>query len=120
MKPLFVGFVGGSGFYISTQEGNSSGYLAGGVLKSADPDYFPSREVAIEFHEYISNPDEIAGYAEVYVHPEGYFVTVETDSYEGCAMMSTAVAKRVTESLGRAVQAAEAILAEKEAQRGGR
>ena len=49
-------------------------------------------------------------YADVYVHPQKDFITVETDPSEGQAMMTLSLAKKVHESLGRAIKFAEGKL----------
>ncbi len=52
----------------------------------------------------------------VYADPDGYFVTVETDSYEGCAQMTLPAAKKVYAALARAIEFAETARAKKKTQ----
>lgn len=63
------------------------------------------------FHELIVTPEDdefIQSQCEVYVDSNAYFVTVETDSFEGSAMMTLPCAIKVHAALGRAIEAAQA------------
>lgn len=62
------------------------------------------------FSEHIleeKSDDFIASYCTVYTDGGGYFVTVCTDDYEGCAQMTLPVARRLIGVLTKAVEAAE-------------
>lgn len=61
------------------------------------------------FYENIVTPEDkefIRSHCEVYSDKEGYFITVETDNYEGCAMMTLPCAVKVHRALGKAIRAA--------------
>lgn len=63
------------------------------------------------FHELITTPEDdefIQSQCEVHVDSNAYFVTVETDSFEGVAMMTLPCAIEVHAALGRAIEAAKA------------
>lgn len=49
----------------------------------------------------------IASHVWVYAETNGYYITVETDPYEGSAMMSLPAARKVHAALGRAIEFAE-------------
>lgn len=62
------------------------------------------------FVESISTPESehwIASRCDVFTDGDGSFVTIETDSYEGSAMMTLPCAIRVRAALGRAIKAAK-------------
>lgn len=62
------------------------------------------------FRADCSSPQDdewISSYARVYTDEKGYFVTVETCPYEGCAMFTLPVAKQVYAALGMAIEYAE-------------
>ena len=64
-----------------------------------------------EFEEHIYCPEDdefISSAATVSVHDDGYWVTVCTDDYEGNAMMSLAVARKLLDVLPKALAIAEA------------
>lgn len=48
-----------------------------------------------------------SGRCKVYADDRGRFITVETDSYEGCALMTLPLAVKVHKALGRAIKAAQ-------------
>lgn len=63
------------------------------------------------FHELITTPEDdefIQSHCEVYVESNAYFVTVETDSFEGTATMTLPCAIKAHAALGRAIKAAKA------------
>ena len=65
----------------------------------------------LQFYESYKPDEEWSHmYADVYVHPQKDFITVETDPSEGQAMMTLSLAKKVHESLGRAIKFAEGKL----------
>lgn len=62
------------------------------------------------FYEDVSEPSRgewIACHAFVEVDPEGRFVTVETDAYEGSAYMTLPVAKKALRALRKGIRFAE-------------
>ena len=60
-----------------------------------------------EHHVCDGDKDFIDSFASVIVSSDGYFITVETDPYEGSAMFTLPVAIKVHESLGRAIELAK-------------
>lgn len=61
------------------------------------------------FHGIINTPQSegfIDSHCEVYVDDDAYFVYVETDPHEGCAMMTLPCAVEAHAVLGRAIQVA--------------
>jgi hypothetical protein len=66
--------------------------------------------VGLLHHEEIYTPetnDFTSSRCEVYADHDGYFITVETDSYEGSAMMTLPCAVKVRAALGRAIRVAK-------------
>lgn len=62
------------------------------------------------FSESITTPESehwIASHCDVFTQGDGSFVTIETDSYEGSAIMTLPCAVKVRAALGRAIKAAK-------------
>jgi hypothetical protein len=62
------------------------------------------------FVESVSVPESehwIASRCDVFTDGDGSFITIETDSYEGSAMMTLPCAVKVRAALGRAIKVAK-------------
>jgi hypothetical protein len=80
------------------------------MRREGDRNYTPA------FEEDVSVPGVLGSWVSVEVEPDGYFITVETDPYEGSAQMALPVAERLLEVLTKAIAVANDLPGGKRAQ----